>query len=570
MKKNKGFTLIELLAVIIILAVIALIATPIVLNVVENARESARKSSINGYGDAIKLAIYEEQFKNGGTIPTVNKEWADSRVDMDGEEVVCEEVHYSNTFGVVLHKCSVGENKKQYCSVQGKVYDNCEEEQYKSIYDSIGNIVLEGKDLAEELKKQYNESNTVGLLKEEEGYYYKGSKEEVVNNFVWFGGHLWRVISIDKDNNLTMITQQPITAISPASEVWDSKEKYEASYVNDWLNNVFLTSLETNDRNKIQENIFNVGISNKISEITISQKAGLLNYDQYIKAGGQNSFLDLKNYFLTGNRYDNESISNIASNGALNYHTPNNAYGIRPVIKARNIRYTEGEGTLENPYRERSKTTNTSNIKVGEYLSIPTSGTDCGEDQRCLFRVVSKDNNSIKVTFNGLFPDKSSFSEEMDDITYTSGNAVDMVVTTFANTIDSKYRYSENDKTFGIGQYLFANYHVVQQLKYTGNAGLPVVGEMFSGNDIDISTSAEKKFVNGLVIENPPAAINFWLMNGRQTSMFMNLSISYEGMVGGNKSMPLAKYGVRPVLFLNHNLNFISGEGTAENPFTLE
>ena len=43
MKKN-GFTLIELLAVIIILAIVALIATPIVLNVVDEARTSAAKS----------------------------------------------------------------------------------------------------------------------------------------------------------------------------------------------------------------------------------------------------------------------------------------------------------------------------------------------------------------------------------------------------------------------------------------------------------------------------------------------------------------------------------------------
>ena len=37
---RKGFTLIELLAVIIILAVVALIATPIVLDVIEDARIS--------------------------------------------------------------------------------------------------------------------------------------------------------------------------------------------------------------------------------------------------------------------------------------------------------------------------------------------------------------------------------------------------------------------------------------------------------------------------------------------------------------------------------------------------
>ena len=37
--KNKGFTLIELLAVIVILAIIALIATPIILGIINDARE---------------------------------------------------------------------------------------------------------------------------------------------------------------------------------------------------------------------------------------------------------------------------------------------------------------------------------------------------------------------------------------------------------------------------------------------------------------------------------------------------------------------------------------------------
>ena len=41
---KKGFTLIELLAVIVILAIIALIATPIVLNIVENAQRGSDES----------------------------------------------------------------------------------------------------------------------------------------------------------------------------------------------------------------------------------------------------------------------------------------------------------------------------------------------------------------------------------------------------------------------------------------------------------------------------------------------------------------------------------------------
>ena len=42
---NKGFTLIELLAVIVILAIIALIATPIIINIITDARTQAKKRS---------------------------------------------------------------------------------------------------------------------------------------------------------------------------------------------------------------------------------------------------------------------------------------------------------------------------------------------------------------------------------------------------------------------------------------------------------------------------------------------------------------------------------------------
>ncbi len=51
---KKGFTLIELLAVIVILAIIALIATPIVLNIIAKARKSAAQDSLYGVISAAK------------------------------------------------------------------------------------------------------------------------------------------------------------------------------------------------------------------------------------------------------------------------------------------------------------------------------------------------------------------------------------------------------------------------------------------------------------------------------------------------------------------------------------
>ena len=52
MNNKKGFTLIELLAVIVILAVIALIATPLIMNVIDEAKKGAAKNSANGVIEA--------------------------------------------------------------------------------------------------------------------------------------------------------------------------------------------------------------------------------------------------------------------------------------------------------------------------------------------------------------------------------------------------------------------------------------------------------------------------------------------------------------------------------------
>jgi len=61
MMKKKGFTLIELLAVIIVLAVIALIATPLVFNTVEESRKGAFTQTINGVIKAAELYQAKEQ-----------------------------------------------------------------------------------------------------------------------------------------------------------------------------------------------------------------------------------------------------------------------------------------------------------------------------------------------------------------------------------------------------------------------------------------------------------------------------------------------------------------------------
>ena len=75
---RRGFTLIELLAVIVILAIIALIATPIILGIIKDTKKEAAIRSVENYLDAVEIAISNEYLK-------------DSLVNLDGTYQISEE-----------------------------------------------------------------------------------------------------------------------------------------------------------------------------------------------------------------------------------------------------------------------------------------------------------------------------------------------------------------------------------------------------------------------------------------------------------------------------------------------
>ena len=64
LKNKKGFTLIELLAVIVVLAIIALIATPIVMNTIKNAKKGAAERTADNYIKQVETTIAEKKLEN--------------------------------------------------------------------------------------------------------------------------------------------------------------------------------------------------------------------------------------------------------------------------------------------------------------------------------------------------------------------------------------------------------------------------------------------------------------------------------------------------------------------------
>ena len=129
--KVKGFTLIELLAVIVILAIIALVATPVVLGIIKEAKTSSIERSIELYKSAVEQEFAKAELKgklkegeytvsdDGKTLTN-----GDSiiNIEYDGTKIKCNTVKYENGKLNIDNCDEVGKvNQEQY-----QVYNNGE------------------------------------------------------------------------------------------------------------------------------------------------------------------------------------------------------------------------------------------------------------------------------------------------------------------------------------------------------------------------------------------------------------------------------------------------------------
>ncbi len=103
LKRGKGFTLIELIAVLVIMAIIALIVTPLVMNIIRKVRISADKRSVDVYGRSVELAI-AGYLLDTGKFPT---EVSQLTIEYSGNQVVCETTQINPDSSVYLAGCTV-------------------------------------------------------------------------------------------------------------------------------------------------------------------------------------------------------------------------------------------------------------------------------------------------------------------------------------------------------------------------------------------------------------------------------------------------------------------------------
>ena len=133
--KRKGFTLIELLAVIMVLAIMALISTPIILKVIEKAEKGSFEDSAYGVVDAARLYYANMNLDEKGkeetfTFPEDNKLKLSGKKPAAGKVVLEED-----------GKVGLAISNGKWCAIK-----NQSEEKISITDYSIGDCKIEGKE----------------------------------------------------------------------------------------------------------------------------------------------------------------------------------------------------------------------------------------------------------------------------------------------------------------------------------------------------------------------------------------------------------------------------------------
>lgn len=380
-----------------------------------------------------------------------------------------------------------------------------------------------------------------GLYKTDDGYVYKGDK---VANYVQYSGRLWRVISVDKDNNIKLITDASQTSL-----VWGISTDYKNSYVRSWLNDEsnniksFYESLaDTSNLVKTKTCIDEISENRITCDDYVEDNIGLLSAYEYQLAGGEDSYLNIEQYWWTSNINDNETAWYVYSKGSLNdtsySGTMYYSYGVRPTITIKGTSEVKsGDGSSENPYNLDISTTNILNKKyVGNYINYSDY----------TWRIIETDDNYVKVVMDGVVKkDNKDYYTSFGTTNYYSvdskvGNYLNK---NFYNSLDNKEYILKSD--FYAGRYDYSNkydFNSITEYNETLKVGLLQLGELFV---TDVS--------------------KYFLSTRTKTTDNNIYQVLEDGRIyAGDLTDELM---LRPTIYLKPDLAINSGNGTQKDPY---
>lgn len=396
------------------------------------------------------------------------------------------------------------------------------------------------------IKKQSYVDQTKGLVHDKNAsiYRYIGKVED---NYLEYSGILFRIVGIDKDNNIKAISDSNLTLMYSGLE-----KGFDKSYVYKWLNKsdekysgIFENNMDSTDKyltntylcDDVVSDLKNINCEKNNNALKIT----LLSLYDYASAGGKESYLNNgESYYLsTIDDKNNNYFINTTGDVGLN-KISSKIYGVRPVITIKNdVALMHGDGSKTSPYVVIEKTiSKLSDVYISKYINY--SGNT--------YRVISTGEN-VKIALSDNIKDGDKYLEK----TFGGKNNIySTTKKTIGEYLNNTYYKSikNNDlivkSSYGIGSNTLDNldYTAVYSKTNTFNIGMLTLGDMFISDTKNVLT----------------------MNRGIESSMIINV-INKDGNVFGD--LIASKYEVRPTMYLKGNINIVSGDGSIDSPYEL-
>ena len=371
-------------------------------------------------------------------------------------------------------------------------------------------------------------------------------KNEVDNNYVTYSNILWRIIRINADNSVTLISENPLVSLAYKEEV-----NFEESYLNKWLN---ITEEEEENTGILEYNLNNPDkyllknetcldvvdkLSNQLCKTTYTDKyLGLMSTSDYVNTGAETSFINNNTKFYLSNTTDTNKIWYITDTNKVSYSDGTDLIGLRPVITVKgNINIVSGNGTLNSPYTFESE-----KGMFGAYVKL-------GEDT---WRIYQVNEDTINLVSNNLLE--------------LNNEAIERIYT------NKGYSYNSS-KWNTLAYYLNNNY--LNSLPYKNKIELNNWANGYYGADNNYNykealTDTKEAYVGLLNITNirlNNELKNYFLMTGSTKNGSLIYLASNNGTIYSTSSDE--KNYILPTITIKKEL-LTKGEGTIDSPLEME
>ncbi len=388
--------------------------------------------------------------------------------------------------------------------------------------------------------KENNESNEE--FKSVNGENYFTGKTD--SNYLLYSGILWRIIKVNGDNSLVVISDKGITSLAYSKGL-----SFGESYIFNWLNKTdkedsgVLESALNNTSDYLDKVISCTDTLDELSNNPCKEKNSdnyftLLSVVDYLNIGSKDSYLANGEYFYLSNSNTDGKVWYVDDDGKASLSVGNDILGVRPVAKIKsNVDYVSGDGSKDTPYVIEKE-----NGLFGSYVKL-------GND---IWRVYQVNDDDVRLMLNDYLK---------------------------VNGSNLKYRYSNsssyhNDTVYGSIAY-YLNHDYLNSLSYKDK----IKEVSWSNGYYNNSTKYDYTYALKNKIESKVAlaSIGNIYLNSDLNNYFTMTGTADRGsqvyLINENKKLYSRSVGsevnVVPVISIEKKL-LTKGKGTSDSPYEME